>query len=119
MNLMEFLTKKLSGQYPDITMISELYKELVEKHNKAFDDNLTGDAKYRPLPLLIGVLYKMQARNDSFFKTGGQVLSDQRDLMELVGYYWHVQHHAGKLLREGINGVTGKDQIRELIKRNR
>jgi len=119
MRVMEFLTKKLSSQYPDITMISDMYNELVEKHNKAGDDELAGDSKYRPLPLLIAVLYKMQARNDSFFKSGGYVMSDHSDLQEVVGYYWHVQHHAGKLLREGINGVTGREQMEELINKNR
>eukprot|EP00090_Calanus_glacialis_P002599 TRINITY_DN11944_c0_g1_i1.p1 TRINITY_DN11944_c0_g1~~TRINITY_DN11944_c0_g1_i1.p1 ORF type:complete len:526 (-),score=166.79 TRINITY_DN11944_c0_g1_i1:92-1669(-) len=119
MRVMEFLTKKLGNQYPDIAMISDLYQELVEKHHKASDDGLAGDAKYRPLPLLIAVLYKLQARNEDFFKTGGQALPHKMFLLELVGYYWHVQHDAGKLLREGINGVTGREQVEELIKRNR
>jgi len=119
MKVMEFLTKKLATQYPDIGMISSIYNELVEKHNKAFDDDLIGDDKYRPLPLLIAVLYKVQARNDTFFKTGGQALSHTLYLMELVGYYWHVQHSVGKLLREGINGVTGREQVKDLIEKNR
>jgi len=119
MRVMEFLTRKLGNQYPDIAMISDLYQELVEKHHKASDDGLAGDAKYRPLPLLIAVLYKLQARNEEFFKTGGQALPHKMFLLELVGYYWHVQHDAGKLLREGINGVTGREQVEELIERNR
>jgi len=119
MKVMEYLTKKLASQYPDIAMISDLYNELVEKHHKTTDDDLAGDAKYRPLPLLIAVLYKVQARNDQFFKTGGQVMSHNMFLLELVGYYWHVQHHAGKLLRKGINGVTGKAEMEELIETNR
>lgn len=119
MTVMEFLTKKLGNQYPDIAMISELYNELVEKHHKACDDGLAGDAKYRPLPLLIAVLYKLQARNEEFFKTGGQPLPHKMFLLELVGYYWHVQHDAGKLLREGIYEVTGREEVEELIERNR
>jgi len=119
MKVMEFLTKRLGNQYPDIGMISGIYRELVEKHNKAFDDDLVGDDKYRPLPLLIAVLYKIQARNDTFFKTGGQVMSHTMYLVELVGYYWHVQHSVGKLLRQGINEVTGKDQVKALIEKNR
>jgi len=119
MKVMEYLTKKLSGQYPDIAMISELYKELVEKHNKAFDEDLTGDDKYRPLPLLIGVLYKIQAKNDQFFKSGGQVMGETKDLMELLGYYWHVQHDAGKQLREGINGVKGRVEVEQLVNTNK
>ena len=119
MKVMEFLTKRLASQYPDIGMISSLYRELVEKHNKDSDDDLVGDAKYRPLPLLIAVLYKVQARNDTFFKTGGQVMSKTKNLVELVGYYWHVQHNVGKLLREGINEVTGKKNVKILIEKNR
>jgi len=115
----EFLTKKLTSQYPDIVMISNIYRGLVETHNSSCDDELEGDDKYRPLPLLIAVLYKVQARNDTFFKTGGQVMSDTKDLVELVGYYWHVQHNVGKLLREGINEVTGNENVKILIKKNR
>jgi len=119
MKVMEFLTKRLASQYPDIGMISSLYRELVEKHNKDCDDDLVGDAKYRPLPLLIAVLYKVQARNDTFFKTGGQVMTHTMYLVELVGYYWHVQHNVGKLLREGINEVAGKEEVKVLIEKNR
>jgi len=119
MKVMEFLTKRLANQYPDIGMISSLYRELVEKHNKVCDEDLVGDAKYRPLPLLIAVLYKVQARNDTFFKTGGQLMSHTMYLSELVGYYWHVQHNVGKILREGINEVTGKEQVKVLIEKNR
>ena len=119
MKVMEFLTKRLANQYPDIGMISSLYRELVEKHNKVCDEDLVGDAKYRPLPLLIAVLYKVQARNDTFFKTGGKLMSHTMYLSELVGYYWHVQHNVGKILREGINEVTGKEQVKVLVEKNR
>ena len=119
MKEMEFLTKRLAEQYPDIVMISTMYRELIEKHSTACDDDLEGDAKYRPLPLLIAVLFKVQARNDTFFKTGGQVMSNTKNLVELVGYYWHVQYNMGKLLREGINEVAGKKSVKVLIEKNR
>ena len=54
---MEYLSKKLSAQYPDIAIIQEIYKELTAQGGHQGPDQ-GQDSKYRPLPLLLAVLYR-------------------------------------------------------------
>ena len=125
---MEYLTKKVLSQYPDIGEVTSVYNELMKQKVTNTgddlsdgDDQLVGDDKYRPLILLIAVLYKIQEKNDDFFKSGGRNIDFEQNkkVLELFGYYWHQQHHLGKMLREGINKVGSIDEISQLVDNNK
>ena len=43
---MEYLVSKVEKRYPDITLIVQVYDDMVEKHKKS-DPGTKGDSKYR------------------------------------------------------------------------
>ena len=125
---MEYLTTKILTQYPDIGQITKLYSELRKRGESAVfvndgeeDVALAGDGKCRPPLLLLAVLYKLQERNDEFFRTGGLDVnfSDHKKAFELLGYFWHQGHHLGKMLREGINKAHSMQEISQLVDKNK
>ena len=120
---MESLSRKVFSEYPDIEQVIDVYHEMKKQtvSDVTDGDDITGDEKYRPLLLLLAVLYKVQERNDEFFKTGGTSIQfeETKNLMEVVGYFWHQQHHLGKMLREGINTAKTQDDIEKLVERNK
>ena len=127
---MEYLTRKIFAAYPDIDQVTSIYREVRSRDPLVGDAGdgggaeggaEEGDDKYRPLVLLLAVLYKLQDRNDGFFKTGGEQLEcgATRDWLEVAAFYWHQQHSLGKQLREGISSVDSEAAIRQLVERNR
>lgn len=44
--VMEYLVSKVEKRYPDITLIVQVYDDMVEKHKKS-DPGTKGDSKYR------------------------------------------------------------------------
>ena len=123
---MEYLTRKIFAAYPDIDQVTSIYREVRSRDPMVVDTGdggggEEGDDKYRPLVLLLAVLYKLQDRNDGFFKTGGEHLEvgATRDWLEVAAFYWHQQHSLGKQLREGISSVDSEAAIRQLVERNR
>jgi len=116
MGLMEYLTKRLAREYPDISTIQEIYKDLVNKSGKEIPD---GDHKYRPLPLVLAVLYRLQARHDAAHQEVGQQLDEGEELLELLGYYWHLQHSLGKTLRAKLDKAAKKGEITTIVEKNR
>ena len=87
---MDFLGKKLATKYPDIATIQEIYQELRSKEGR---EEQEGDSKYRPLPLLLAVLYRLQERQEAGLKEGGQTVEEGgEEVLELLAFYWHHQH---------------------------
>ena len=112
---MNYLTRKILTDYPDTHQVIGVYNEIRKKEpdvDETDDDDffVVEDNKWRPGPLIVAVLYKIQDRNEDFFKSGREIdFEANRDCFELLGYFWHQQHHMGKILREGISNVSSKD----------
>ena len=112
---MNYITRKILTDYPDTHLVIGVFNEVKKKEpdmDETDDDDfvVVEDNKWRPMPLIIAVLYKIQDRNDDFFRTGKDIdFKSNRDCFELLGYFWHQQHHMGKMLREGISKVSSKD----------
>jgi len=112
---MNYITRKILTDYPDTHLVIGVFNEVKKKEpdmDETDDDDfvVVEDNKWRPMPLIIAVLYKIQDRNDDFFRTGKDIdFESNRDCFELLGYFWHQQHHMGKMLREGISKVSSKD----------
>merc|ERR1711936_1315541 len=70
---MEYISTKLTKLYPDVHLIEKIIDDLVETHNTSYSDK-KWDGKWRPLPLLIGVLYKLQERKDKLVEAAGEIL---------------------------------------------
>ena len=117
---MEFLNKRATSKYPDLATLSEIYHELFHKE-EIQPDGWAGDDKTRPLLLLLAVLSKVQERAETE-RRGREVRREEyQEVLELAGYYWHLQHKLGKGLREGINNVPSTDleNIAKLLEKNR
>ena len=72
---MEFLTKKVTDKYPDLVTLTQIYHELFEQEEP---DGEAGDDKYRPLLLLLAILFKIQERKESSAKVSrGRELSPE------------------------------------------
>ena len=112
---MNYLTRKILTEYPDTHQVIGVYNEIRKKEpdvDETDDDDfvVVEDNKWRPGPLIVAVLYKIQDRNEDFFRSGRDIdFEANRDCFELLGYFWHQQHHMGKILREGISNVSSKD----------
>ena len=123
-DIMEYLTKRLLTQYPDIGQVTSIISEVRSRDLEDTVDSgevREGDDKYRPGILLLALLYKLQERNDEFFKTGGECLEygDNKQSLEVLGHYWLQQHDLGKMLREGINKTSSQADIRKLVENNK
>ena len=123
-DIMEYLTKRLLTQYPDIGQVTSIISEVRSRDLEDTVDSgevREGDDKYRPGILLLAILYKLQEMNDEFFKTGGECLEygDNKQSLEVLGHYWHQQHDLGKMLREGINKTSSQADIRKLVENNK
>jgi len=116
---MDYLIRRLGSEYPDIAIIQDIYREMVSKSKKEVGE---GDNKYRPLTLVLAVLYRFQSREEGMIKEAGVDVDDgeeREQLLELLGYYWHLQHHLGKALREGLDKVVDKEKIKAIVQLNR
>ena len=122
---MEYLTKRLLTQYPDIGQVTSIISEIRSRDLEDTGDSgeaSEGDDKYRPSILMLAILYKLQERNDEFFRTGGEPLlgcGENKESLEVLGHYWHLQHDIGKMLREGINKTSSQEDIRKLVEKNK
>ena len=73
----------------------------------------------RPLPLLIGVLYKVQERQESLASKTGTILpSDNQEVVPLLGYYWHMIMAADSNIRPGTTTVE-QDKVKEVVEQNK
>jgi len=117
---MDYLIRRLGSEYPDIAIIQEIYREMVSKSKQEVGE---GDHKYRPLTLVLAVLYRFQSREEGMTKVEAGVDvedgEEREKLLELLGYYWHLQHHLGKALREGLDKVVDKEKIKAIVQLNR
>lgn len=116
--LMEYITAKLSKHYPDVHLVANIIEDFVQNQNNSYSDK-KWDGKWRPLPLLIGVLYRVQERRDRLLHTIGSMLPGKNmQVVPLLGYYWHVLIAADSTIRPGTNNVTQKE-VRDVIEKNR
>eukprot|EP00092_Neocalanus_flemingeri_P009884 GFUD01010653.1.p1 GENE.GFUD01010653.1~~GFUD01010653.1.p1 ORF type:complete len:626 (+),score=162.41 GFUD01010653.1:56-1933(+) len=116
--LMEYITAKLSKHYPDVHLVTDIIEDFLQNQNRVYNDK-KWDGKWRPLPLLIGVLYKVQERKDRLMETTGRPLQGQsQDLVELLGYYWHVLMAAEENIRPGTSSVEQKE-VKDVLDINR
>lgn len=116
--LMEYITAKLSKNYPDVHLVAKIIEEFFESQNKSYDDK-KWDGKWRPLPLLIGVLYKVQERQESLASKTGTILpSDNQEVVPLLGYYWHMIMAADSNIRPGTTTVE-QDKVKEVVEQNK
>ena len=119
---MEYLNKRATATYPDLATLAEIYHEL-RRREETQPDGEVGDDKARPLLLLLAVLFKIQERGEVRPPVRGRELSREQHQprLQLAGYYWHLQHHLGKRLREGINNVpkSDREKILKLLERNK
>ena len=123
-DIMEYLTKKLLTQYPDIGQVTSVISEIRSRDMEDTEDSgeaSEGDDKYRPAILVLAILYKLQERNDEFFRSGGESLElgENKESLEVLGHYWHLQHDIGKMLRQGINKTSSQEEIRKLVEKNK
>ena len=121
---MEYLTKRILTQYPDIREVTKVISDIRSRDNEDIGDSGEpgeSDDKHRPTLLVLSILYKLQERNDEFFRTGGEALEagEHKESLEVLGHYWHQQHDIGKMLREGINKTTSQEDIRTLVENNK
>ena len=121
---MEHMTKRLLTQYPDIGQVTSIISEIRSRDLEDTGDSgeaTEGDDKYRPAILVLAILYKLQERNDEFFRNGGESLEAEEHSQSLgvLGHYWHQQHDIGKMLREGINKTSSQEDIRKLVEKNK
>ena len=75
----------------------------------------------RPLPLLIGVLYKLQERQDAKGQNenmGKLLQPEENDVVPLLGYYWHVLMAADSNIRPGTNEVD-QSMVMDVIEENK
>merc|ERR1719357_891928 len=118
--LMEYITAKLSKHYPDVHLLADIIEDFVEARNRSYS-NKKWDGKWRPLPLLIGVLYKLQERQDKKGQNEniGKLLQPaENDVVPLLGYYWHVLMAADSNIRPGTNEVE-QSMVMKVIEKNK
>ena len=73
----------------------------------------------RPLPLLIGVLYKVQERKDQLMDKVGKMLAPKnKKFLPLLGYYWNFIMAADTNIRPGTN-KAGQSEVLEVIEQNK
>lgn len=114
--MMEKVVGKLCEKYPDVHQVVQIYNDMVDKC-KDFDKLDQKDEKYRPFPLLVGILYKVQQAGPDPVKMGGVDLDqlDQVDsLMHLLGYYWYFIETVGKKIRDGVTIPANKESLEKL-----
>ena len=69
--------------------------------------------------MLIGVLYKLQERQDSLATNTGTVLQSRgQKAVPLLGYYWHMIMAADSNIRPGTTEVE-QEQVMEVVKQNK
>ena len=131
---MEYIEAKLSKHYPDVHLVANIIEDFVQNHNRSYSDK-KWDGKWRsvwylscdwfssycvrPLPLLIGVLYKVQERKDRNMQKIGKVLKGKsKHVVPLLGYYWHVLMAADATIRPGTIDVEQED-VKNVLEKNR
>ena len=68
---------------------------------------------------MIGVLYKVQERQESLAsKTGTMLSSNSQEVVPLLGHYWHMIMAADSNIRPGTTTVE-QDQVREVVVQNK
>ena len=75
----------------------------------------------RPLPLLLGVLYKVQ-KNVHHRHHHVEAYSDSmknEELINTLAYFWNIIMAADESLRDGMETIETDDEVRELIKKNK
>jgi len=115
---MEYITAKLSKHYPDVHLVANIIEEFIESHNKSYNDK-KWDGKWRPLPLLIGVLYKVQERKEQLTNDIGEILKKKnQQFVPLLGHYWHVIMAADATIRPGTSKVD-QSQVLDVVQENK
>jgi len=112
------LAEKLTARYPDIERLADILEGITSIAENTSNRRSDGDGVWRPLPLLLGVLYKLQERQmRSKREPGIRLAAGQTvSLGEILGRYWHLLHLASETLRADLN--SGPD-VSKLVERNR
>ena len=113
-------------------LLADIFDDLVKSHDKSYRDK-KWDGQWRqvtktqfhfkvsitrPLPLLIGVLYKIQERKQSQkFHIGRPLYNEKENVLALLGYYWHMLKAADFNIRRGTNDVE-QSMVMNVIKDN-
>ena len=77
---------------------------------------------FRPLPLLLGVLYKVQ-KNVHHHHHHAEDYSDSmkknEELINTLAYFWNMIMAADESLRDGMESTETDDEVRELMEKNK
>ena len=72
----------------------------------------------RPISLLLGVLYKLQEKTNSLVSKSGTIFaSKSKEVVTLIGYYWHVTL-AAHIIRSGTTTVD-QGQVVDMVYKNK
>lgn len=89
------------------------------RHNSSCNNQLS-DGKWRPFPLLLGAVYKVQNMVSS---TIGDTESEEikffkGDLVRMLGYYWHLIMAADSTIRPGLEDMETETDVRKKLEAN-
>ena len=93
----------VATRYPDLPLVTETLRRALSLAGQAGP----GDGKWRPLPLLLAVLYRLQARAGD--RAGTEVQDGTGELLELLGYHWHCLAAAARTIRPGLERAESRE----------
>jgi len=112
------LAEKLTARYPDIERLADILEGIASIGENTSTRRSDGDGVWRPLPLLLGVLYRLQERQTRSKREPGIRLAAGQTvaLGEILGRYWHLLNLASETLRTDLDSSS---QVASIVERNR
>jgi len=113
------LAEKLTKRYPDLERLADIVENITSTVEQIASNRSDDDGVWRPLPLLLGVLYRLQERMMRSEKEPGLRLASGETLAlaDILGRYWHLLHLASVTLRADITSSTV--DVANIVERNR
>jgi len=112
------LADKLTARYPDIERLADILEGITSIGENTSTRRSDGDGVWRPLPLLLGVLYRLQERQTrSKREPGIRLVAGQTVAVgEILGRYWHLLNLASETLRADLDSSSN---VASIVERNR
>jgi len=117
--VIDHLAEKLTARYPDIERLADIFEGITSIGENTSTRRSDGDGVWRPLPLLLGVLYRLQERQMRSKKEPGVRLAAEQTaaLGEILGRYWHLLNLASETLRADLDSHSA--DVPKIVERNR